>query len=436
MKKQAEIDWSLVMKLFAGGALTGAGLGAGTSFMRHLQNLRDQTRQDTSLDDDVLYLNLPERPPKPTTGRRKVASTSTFAAGGMAGILGTLLAYNAVRGAYQKARKKRLQQELDQAQNIYLTSLSPGDMGKQASQFGMLSTGVGSVYLALLLSALGSGVVANKILQKNFPAHKNPNRMRPRKIVVCSPHAEGEDERTLVSKNEITPDALEGLVRTDLDMPKVANADGSLADLVAAVASGRGAEFKDHLENLGLETALDLVKGARHEKVSSFRRNLALTWICSDPMVSEAIAPLAAAEFQEGGGEWVMKTAAEIEDKYQPALCGLVEASAQKLRQTFYAPVMAHRKLAMDLGSGSGMLENVLLAKSLSAILGDKKPQDDGSGHVDSEAPGSSKAPQPGATDTPVSVDSTPPDVELSNQEAKNFWEQYGPAVDSAVARV
>lgn len=431
MKKQAEIDWPTVMKLFAGGALTGAGLGAGTSFMRYLQSLKDQTAVDTSADDDVLYLTLPDKQPKPMM-RGKRASTATFATGGLAGVLGTILAYNAVRGMYQKQRKKQLQQELDQAQNIYLGNLTgpglPGDQMKQASQFGTITKGVGSLYLALFLAALGSGVVTNRMLQKQFPAVKNPNRNRPRKVVVRSQNSlGGVDDRALTSDQPITPDALEGLVRTDLQMPKVANADCSLADLVGAVASGRGEEFRDNLRTHGLEIALDLVKGARHEKASNLHRNMAITWVCTDPMVSEAIQPLVAAEFQEGGGEWYVKAAAEIPEQYHDALVGLVETSTQDTRRAVYAPIASRCKVAMT--ELTSPLEGMMLARGLGSLLSATKEEQQPKDTVKHKKPTT-------RSDTHVSEDSGPIDVELDNDAAQKFWGRYGADIDSAIAKV
>lgn len=441
MKKQAAIDWPLVMKMFAGGALTGAGVGAGSSFLRYLQSLRDRTQTDTAADDDVLYLDIPETPVKPSKPQRKAASTMTYATGGLAGILGTLLAYNAVRGAYQKARKKQLQKELDQAQQIYV-----GDLGTQrtfakgASQFGALSKGVGSAYLALFLAALGSGVVANRMLQKQFPPTKSPNRQRPRKIVVRTRKSPEEaEEKTLVSDKAITPDALEGLVRTNLNMPKVANADGSLADLVAAIAAGRGDEILKNAAEYGLDSALDLVKGARHDKVSSLQHNLAITWLCTQPYLSEAIQPLAAAEFQDAGGEWYVKAAAFIPEQYHDDLVGLTEAATRESRKAFYAPLLEGRKIAMDLGGG--LLETALLSRGIGSILGGK-PQGEEPAPGDGQDSGANleqsrhKNKLPGSTDTPVSDESTPPDLELDSDQAKRFWAQYGGSIDSAVAKV
>lgn len=444
MKKQAAIDWPLVMKMFAGGALTGAGVGAGTSFLRYLQSLRDQTQVDSSADDDVLYLDIPEKPVKPGKPHRKVASTMTYATGGLAGILGTLLAYNAVRGMYQKARKKQLQRELDQSQQVYLGDLgTQRDFSKGASQFGALTKGVGSAYLALFLAALGSGVVANRMLQKQFPAIKSPNRQRPRKIVVRtrkSPTAETTDEQTVAAGQEVTPDALESLVRTDLSMPKVANADGSLADLVAAIAVGRGEEVLQNAAEFGLDSALDLVKGARHEKVSSLQHNLAVTWLCTQPYLAEAIQPLVAAEFQDAGGEWYVKAAAFIPEQYHDDLVGLTEAATREVRRTFYAPLLGERKVAMDLGGG--LLETALLSKGLGSILGgdkqqgDEPPPGDGSDSGVNLEKSRHVNKTPGSTDTPVSADSVTPDLELDSDQAKQFWAQYGGSIDSAVAKV
>jgi len=91
MNKQAVIDWPTVLKLMGGGAMLGTGIGAGSSLVNYLSNLnaKAKAKQDTSRDDDVLYLDLPSKPLPAVPGVKQAASGSpaTFAFGG----LGTML---------------------------------------------------------------------------------------------------------------------------------------------------------------------------------------------------------------------------------------------------------------------------------------------------------------------------------------------------------
>jgi hypothetical protein len=445
MNKQADIDWGTVLKLLAGGAITGAGLGAGTSFFRYLKSLRDQAATDTSADDNVLYLDLPPRP-KPEISRQKWASSGTFAAGGLAGLLGTIMAYNAVRNIYQRSRKKQLQRELDSAQNIYVGGLSnQSDLEKGASQFSPLSKGVGTLYLAAVLTALGSGVVANKLLQKNFPPIRNPNLGRPKKIVVRNRTPDGEGDETVIPKGGVTPDAVESLVRTNMSFPKSAQADGFTADLVMAAAAGRCDEIRDNIVDFGLDAALDMVKGARHDEQSNIRKQLAVTWVCNDPLVSSAIEPVVASEFYDRAPGYC-KLASYIPEEYHENLIGLTAASSAEVRAGVFKRLVATMPPNfVKAADSTNMAADMALSKALRTILGpssmadalsytltaaDRTQPGQDQQDTDMKTPGT-QSNVPASEDSPIL-----PDVELTDDEAKKFWDRYGRLIDNAVRKV
>ncbi len=444
MKKSADIDWPTVMKLFAGGALTGAGLGAGTSLARYLQTAGDKARQsaDTSYDDDVLYINLPPKK-QPFANRRAVSapkwasanSVGTFTAGSMAGLLGTYLAYNAVRNAYQNARKKQLQGELDSAQHVYLGNLGEqADHQKQASQFGTLTKGVGTGYLALILSALGSGIVANRMLGKFFPPTTRPGGERPRKIVIQSQNP--DEDQVVQPPGGVTPDAVESLVRTTTDNQKAASTDGGMADLLAAAALGRCDEIRDNL-SIGVDFMFDVVKGTRFEKTSSVNRNLAATWLATDPMVSEAIQPVLAAEFHDLS-PGLFKLASRIDAMHHDYLVGLVEATMQECRKSTYEKVAAcipSFKQAASLPAilASDLLTTMLVSEGVKHTI--KGNQQESSEDIND---------RPSHVSTPISKDS--PDMaqyrrggsqfEIEDQDAQQFAQKYGPEIDNTIKKL
>jgi len=449
MNKEADIDWGTVMKLLAGGAVTGAGLGAGTSFLRYLKSLRDQAAVDSSADDDTLYLDLPPRP-EPVSGRRKWASTGTFAAGGLAGLLGTLLAYNAVRDVYQRSRKKQLQRELDSAQNVYVGGLSTqAGLAKDASQFSPLSKGVGTLYLAAVLTALGSGVVANKLLQKHFPPIRNPNLGRPRKIVVRTkapgedPTGE-EDDETVTPQGGVTPDAVESLVRTNMSLPKTAHADGFTADLVMAAAAGRCDEIRDNIAEFGLDAALDMIKGARHDDQSNVRKQLAVTWVCNDPLVSTAIEPVIASEFYDWAPGFC-KLASFVPEQYHVNLIGLTAASSAEVRAGIFKKLAATMPANfVKAADSTNMAADMALSKVLRSILGAGSTVDGLSYMMTAADAGQHSNQQGSDMDTPGSQSNVPvsedspmlPGVELTDDDAKKFWARYGKMVDNTVEKV
>jgi hypothetical protein len=439
MNKQATIDWPTVLKLFGGGALTGAGLGAGTSLVRYLQSLNETANQEK--DDDVLYIDLPKKN-QPMANRRmqsapKWASANTvgtFAMGTTAGLLGTFLAYKAVRDAYQRSRKEQLQKELDAAHHLYLGNLgTSSELQKAASQFGLLTKGVGMGYLALLASALGSGVVANRMLQKFFPPIQRPGGDRPRKVIIRS---EDPDQDVVEEPDGgVTPDATEHLVRTSLANPKAASVDGGLADLIAAAAQGRCDEIRENV-SIGVDFMFDAVKGARHEKTSSVNRNLAITWVSTDPLVSEAIQPVLAAEFHDMS-PGLFKMASYVPREYHNSLVGVVESATQEVRRSIYSKLATHIPAVKSAGAAgaviaSDLLEYLLLSQGLKNTMSENQGSVQGHNR------------QPNHIATPMSKDSPNmadhnkglPDYQIEDADAQQFAQKYGPSIDNAMQRV
>ena len=368
--KQAAVDWMTVLKTLIGGGLLGGGVGAATGLARHLSNLNDKVKaqQDTSKDDDILYVNLPAK----RAGKEDRNTAGTFAMAGLAGLMGTYGAYNLVRDVYSKMRKRELQKEIDQSQQAYIGGLSGT---KEASgQFSGITTGVGSAYLAGLLSILGSAIITNKILQKQFPAIKSPLRNRPRKIVIRqAPDEQGMDKTIPVE--DASPEAMENVVRMNLENGKSASVN-ELEDVVCAVANGRADELLDVLYSNspdGVDTMLDLVKGAGFEKVSSVNRNLAITWICTDPVMSKALAPVVAAEHYSWNP--YCKMASFIDPAFHDDLVGIAESVAAGVRKEAFAPLISKlpdqlvKKASEESIFQSPMVNRLLVADAIKRMI-------------------------------------------------------------------
>lgn len=338
--KQAAVDWPTVLKLMGGGAALGTGVGAASTLVQYLNNLnmRAKKKRDTSLDDDVLYLNLPaakEASVKSADNDRGTAAT--FAFGGLGSLMGAYLAYNLVRSQAAKIRRQQLQGELDNAQNTYLTGLAGV---KQASQFSGVSKVVGSGYLAGLLTILGSAILTNKILQRQFPSGREGRSTQPRKIVIRSQKPGMEKEIPAVGTS---PDAMENLARLNLANQKSASAWG-LTDLVAAVGQGRGAEIKEMVKTAGLDAAMEITKGASDEEYSRLGENLAISWLAHDPLMSEALAPYLAAQFHNDSPTFSKAAAAllanpDVDPQELDELVGLTEVVAREVRKEAFANI-------------------------------------------------------------------------------------------------
>lgn len=392
MNKSAGIDWPTVAKMLGGGAMLGGGLGAGVTFLKHLNELREGAKPPTAPnnDSDVLYVDIPERQPAPV--RRKFASAnnqntaSTFALSSLAGLVGTALAYNTVRDVYNRRRQRELETQLGNAQHIYLGNL--GQM-KSASQYSMPTKMIGTGYLALLLTALGSGVVAKKMLDKRFPVVENPVANRPRKVVIRS--VDPTTHQPLESGTELpgstSPTAMEGLVRTQMAEPKMA-AHNELADVIAAAAAGRTDEIKSLIKTAGVDGMLAAVKGASLTAHDPVRNNFAITWVCHDPLVANAIAPIAAAEFFKCAS-WTYDVLPRLAQMGldEAHLIGLVESSTEAVRSAALKPVfskLASAKVAEFGGEHEGLspMKTLFFAGALKTIL-DHPNREQASDHQD-----------------------------------------------------
>ena len=437
MDKQSGVDWGSVARTLAGGAMLGTGAGAAVTFLNHLKELQTNSKPvgEDGDDSDILYLELPKSrlTPAPVRNPYKRAAASpnsntatTFALSSLAGLVGSALAYNTVRDAYTRRRKRELEGDLSQAQHVYLNQL-PGT--KMASQYSMPTKMIGTGYLALLLTALGSAVVANKMLQKRFPPLQSPTVNQPRKIVIRS--VDPETHKPLTEGKPLTdtsPDAVEGVVRTQMADTKMA-AHNELVDVVCAIAAGRANELKELVKTAGVDGMLAAVKGASREDTNPVDRNLAITWMCHDPLMKEALAPIIAAEFFKSAS-WTFDLLPHLSTLGldEEHLIGLVESSTQAVRGNILRPVlekMAAVKSAEE--TGVSPLKTLFFAGALNSIM-DPSKRDAVQDHMMNtsraeESPTKAKYHRQGV------------DLEIGDDDARRFAQSALPSVDRTLAR-
>lgn len=129
----------LMGKYMLGGTALGGSAALATSLMNYLATLKQQGDEatDTSQDDDVLYLTLKNKNLNAPKVGKGTANKRASIGGGLAltgGALATLGTYSAVRHLYQKLKKKKLQSELDDAQQQFFDVVSQeGAAQKRAS---------------------------------------------------------------------------------------------------------------------------------------------------------------------------------------------------------------------------------------------------------------------------------------------------------------
>jgi hypothetical protein len=272
-----------LLKYLGGGLALGGAAAGTTSLINHLKtlNAKAEAKNDTSSDDDILYVNLRH----PT--RKQAADDLIHGIGMAGGALTALGGYAGVKKLYQDFKRKQLQKELDAAQNTYLDSMVPAEKSAM-SLSKMLDVAIRSPIALSLLTGVGSGVLTNSILNKNFPAPKAPSGLKPKRLVLRDSPDEDETKQAA-----ILDDAAEGLLRTVLEFPDSERSE--LPDLVKAAAAG---------DIDGLLAAADkgvdaLAAFAKSAKVnpSPEARELAIGWLVREPELAPVIKLAAALEF-------------------------------------------------------------------------------------------------------------------------------------------
>ena len=429
MNKFSSTDWNTVLRMLAGGSMLGGGVGAAVTFANHLKELQDRAKPVSS-DADTLYLDLPAKP-QPT----KAASTadngnantaSTFALSGLAGLAGTALAYNAVRSIYNRQRKKQLENDLAQAHHIYIQ----GNTEKAASAYSMPTKVVGSGYLAVLLTALGSAVVANSMLKKRYPAMQSPIEGQPRKIVVRSVDpTTHQPVGNMEGAADVSPDAVEGLARTQLARTKMA-AQNDLVTVVSALACGRGAEMKELIKSAGVDGMMEAIKGASCDHINPVERNLAVSLLAHDTLLREALSPMIAAEFFKEA-TWTFDVLPSLNPQQCEHLTALVKSAAIAAREQALAPVLSKWDAAYEAGNAGivkraeevsiSPMKTLFVAGALNSIL-DKHHDDP---NTEEQARRDTAEGQDSPKTTGVGVD-----LEVDDESAQKFVDKHLREID------
>lgn len=401
MKKQALDPRSsrLLKKYLTGGAALGVGAGLGTSLINYLKTLKEENdaAADTSHDDDTLYLTLANpKPQMAQPGKSASIGGGLALAGGAAAGIGS---YALVRKLYQNFKKKRLQQQLDDAQSAFIDianeeadSLS----GKMASAtggkpMGMLETATAAPVAFTILAALASGALTNRALDKAFPVPRKPTQTGPKKIVLRkkqdpsfyeSIEDEGDEKQASTKEaaydnldaDSIADDGLEFLIHTVLGNTKVA-AQSDLFDLVGAVTGGRHEEFCKTAATYGIEAGLASIKGA-YAPAEYTRRVLGVSRAVKSAFVRPTLEVLAAAEYADMAPFFV-KAAAALPPEQQDLLCKIGSVLGAILRQEVFEEDFdnmfdtSHSEDTATTNKEAGMLSELALEHVLDGVLGE-----------------------------------------------------------------
>jgi hypothetical protein len=294
----------LIKNYLIGGAALGGSGALLTSLVNYINTLKQQVPSDKEREDDeTLYLNLDK-------AANDNSGAIDFSAGGLAltgGLLSTLGTYALVRKMYQNIKRKQLQEELDQAQQSFLSDAQQEANAKNAAAGEPMDLAEFSwsapVSLALL-SAIASGALTNKALDKTFPRVKKPKDSAPKRIVIRKTPKEDEDEEQeekaaydKVAAADQADDALEFLVH--ICMGSKSAAQSELVDIVHATAQGRGPELISNILEYGFDSAMDTIKGASEIDITPVQKQCAISYCVKNAALNPIVSLLAAAEYND-----------------------------------------------------------------------------------------------------------------------------------------
>ena len=419
-----------IRKYLTGGAAGGASIGLGIALMNYLKDLYREAGDKTNLDDDTLYLDLPENPQVAGAPGTKVATVS----GGLAitgGLLTALGSAALVRKLVQEMKKKELQEQLDKAQGAYQTTVmdEADSLAKGAADAGVpLHKGDWATSLPLsllLLTTLASGALTYKGLNKYFPAPKKPQSLEPKRVVIRRKKSqpsfyeeEGNDEEMenadfdkvasyeeIMSPQDIQDDALELVIKIAMHNPA---GHSDLRDLVYAVAHGRSKEASEAAQGLGMEHALDLVKNASQKEASEEEISLAVCYLTKSSYLRPTAELLAFAEFNDMAPSFV-KLASQLTDEAAEYMIKIAGVLGAGFRNNLWNRKFDEVFEVKDTKEASMLPAAVLEHLLQGGLEGERAPGDE-----EGLAPSSDDA---GAEETPLTTDT---ESEVSESQNPN----------------
>jgi hypothetical protein len=325
------LDMQRIMLFSALGMPLGMAGATLASTLGNLKTKRELLAEDDpeKIDDNVLYVNMPRKAAADGADLQKATIPGTVLAGSGA-LLSLIGTYQLTRKLYQQEKLKELQKELDEEQNLWTSGLA--QKTKRAGAGAAVDPSVNKRELAFgfpiaaaLLTALGSGVITNRVLDNIFPeVNKKDITDGPPRVVFrqTPPEEADEEERAKYASDRL---AVQSAMSLALEFSKKA-ADSDFLNLVAAVAAGRGEELEQAVVD-GDGGLIDvLVKGAAAGPLPRWKSDMAVNWLSGSAALGPSASILAMAEIGEALPA-MSKLAADMDTQDADAADYAVEAA-------------------------------------------------------------------------------------------------------------
>lgn len=230
-----------------------------------------------------------------TSGLKMVAVPAAFGAG-----------YLLTDWLANKKLRQEAQNELDDAQKAFVNRSGYEELNKKAAS-DAVSNAAGLAAGAALLLALGSGYATHQYLAQNWPIKKPKLLSKPKKIKVVDAPTEEEELDDQIDKLA-SANGMELAAKLLCTLDKHASV---ASQIVHAVAAGRAPEFQKAVDDVGFESAVDLVKGASYDNVPGHMIHLAAQYCIKEAGFSPQFNLAVAADYQALHPEFCKEAASQ-----------------------------------------------------------------------------------------------------------------------------
>lgn len=205
---------------------------------------------------------------------------------------------------------------------------------------------------------------------------------------------------------------------------------GGMADVITAVAHGRGGELVDTLnKTASTEAMFNAVKGAAQEPAPRWRNFMAASWLTRRPGIKEAFAPYIVAEIADTSPGFC-KMARNVDPDALEHLVGLFKGASAATTANGYTRLFSKIE-GIDKQAAPISMDDLMLSSALEQLL--SKPEEP-QGEEASPTPDNSGADVPDSEDSRDS-DELGVDFDIQDEDALRFMRQYGDDIEDILAR-
>lgn len=366
-------DNKYLLRLLAGGTAIGGGLGLVTSLLNHMNTLREESVEDRN--KDTLHARIPVK----RANEGGDISTLALALSAPALLGSGFLGWRMGRMAGNKYQAYEMDKRLQDAEEEYRAKLLQEQEMLKGAADGVLNpdsgtrlqgnqTAIAGLFAALGIPFMASAVLANTMLDKQYPKDKSTRDVKPMALRPEFSEDDPDQEEKLAafwgpefqSRDEAIDAAMPFLTEVVLSSKQAS--ESVLPDMVATAGMGKLAALEEAVMINGLEDGkvLQMFKGASSNELEPVHTSIGVYLLSKSGMVGASFRSILAAEALDMAPETV-KVAASIPKKFQD---WLIKWAALHSRASF--------AVRLEKKAGATALTEEEMANHLQGVMGEE----------------------------------------------------------------